>query len=74
MAIGAVASVIGGWGVAQWPYILPESLKVVDAAAPTSTLATLLVAAIGAVCIVLPGFVFLYVLDQRSMLPAEGVD
>jgi cytochrome d ubiquinol oxidase subunit II len=74
LAIGAVASIIGGWGVAQWPYILPESLKVVDAAAPTSTLATLLVAAIGAVCIVLPGFVFLYVLDQRSMLPAEGVD
>lgn len=74
LAVGAVASVVGGWGVAQWPYILPESLKVVDAAAPSSTLATLLVAAVGAVCIVLPGFIFLYVLDQRSLLPAEGVD
>jgi cytochrome d ubiquinol oxidase subunit II len=74
VAIGAVASIVGGWGVAQWPYILPESLEVVDAAAPSSTLATLLVAAVGAVCIVLPGFIFLYVLDQRSLLPAEGVD
>ena len=28
LAIGAVASIVIGWGVAQWPYILPESLEV----------------------------------------------
>ena len=28
LAIGAVATVVLGWGVAQWPYILPETLKV----------------------------------------------
>ena len=27
LAIGAVASIVVGWGVAQWPYILPESLE-----------------------------------------------
>ena len=27
--IGAVAGVVVGWGVAQWPYMLPESLTVV---------------------------------------------
>jgi cytochrome bd ubiquinol oxidase subunit II len=74
LAMGAVASVISGWGVAQWPYILPETLKVSQAAAPTATLQTLLVATIGAVLIVLPGFITLYVLDQKSLLPAEGVD
>lgn len=74
LAMGAVASVIAGWGVAQWPYILPESLEVADAAAPSSTLATLLVAAVGAVLIVVPGFTLLYVLDQRSLLPEEGAD
>jgi cytochrome d ubiquinol oxidase subunit II len=74
LAIGAVASVVIAWGVAQWPYILPETLTVYDAAAPTSTLTTLLVAAIGAVLIVLPGFILLYTLDQRSLLPGEGVD
>ena len=73
LAAGAVASIIAGWGVAQWPYILPESLKVSAAAAPSDTLITLLVAAIGAVLIVVPGFVLLYALDQRSMLPEEGV-
>ena len=49
----------------------PEGVR---GAAPSSTLATLLVAAGGAVLIVLPGFVLLYVLDQRSLLPEEGVD
>jgi cytochrome d ubiquinol oxidase subunit II len=74
LAIGAVAGVMAGWGVAQWPYILPETLEVSDAAAPSATLTTLLVATVGAVLIVLPGFVLLYVLDQRSLLPEEGVD
>ena len=71
-AIGAVAAVMVGWGVAQWPYILPESLEVADAAAPSGTLNALLAATIGAVVIVLPGFILLYVLDQRSLLPEEG--
>jgi cytochrome d ubiquinol oxidase subunit II len=74
LAVGAVASIVIGWGVAQWPYILPESLEVEDAAAPSGTLNAILVAAVGAVLIVLPGFILLYVLDQRSLLPEEGVD
>ena len=74
LAIGAVASIVIGWGVAQWPYILPESLEGGDAAAPSGTLDALLVAAIGAAVIVVPGFVLLYVLDQKSLLPDEGVD
>jgi cytochrome bd ubiquinol oxidase subunit II len=74
LAIGAVASVVIGWGVAQWPYMLPESLKVSQAAAPTGTLSTLVVAAVLAALIVLPGFILLYVLDQKSLLPAEGAD
>jgi cytochrome d ubiquinol oxidase subunit II len=74
LAIGAVASVVFGWGVAQWPYMLPETLEVADAAAPSATLVTLVVAAIGAVLIVVPGFVLLYTLQQRGLLPAEGVD
>ena len=61
-----------GWGVAQWPYILPTSLKVADAAAPNGTLGAILAAAVGAVLIVLPGFIILYVLDQKGLLPGEG--
>jgi cytochrome d ubiquinol oxidase subunit II len=72
-AIGAVVGVVVGWGVAQWPYILPQSLKVADAAAPTGTLEALVVATVAAALIVLPGFILLYVLDERSLLPDEGV-
>jgi cytochrome d ubiquinol oxidase subunit II len=73
LAIGAVVGVVVGWGVAQWPYILPETLKVKDAAAPSGTLDALLVATIAALVIVVPSFVLLYVLDQRGLLPGEGV-
>ena len=72
LAVVAVASIIGSWGVAQWPYILPESVTVPAAAAPAGTLTALLVVVGLAVLIVLPGFVLLYVLDQRRLLPEEG--
>ena len=72
-AIGAVIGVVVGWGVAQWPYILPQSLTVADAASPSGTLDALVVATVAAACIVLPGFILLYILDQRSLLPGEGV-
>ena len=35
LAGGAVIAVIWGWGVAQFPYLLPTSLKITEAAAPT---------------------------------------
>jgi cytochrome d ubiquinol oxidase subunit II len=73
LSAGAVATVIWAWGVAQWEYILPTSLKVSDAAAPSGTLtAVLVVFAVAAVTIV-PALGFLYVLDQKSLLPQESV-
>jgi cytochrome d ubiquinol oxidase subunit II len=74
LAVVAVASTILGWGVAQWPYILPESLTFSAAAAPAGTLGTLLVVVVLAALIVVPGFVLLYVLDQKGLLPEEGAE
>ncbi|HEY7137987.1 MAG TPA: cytochrome d ubiquinol oxidase subunit II [Acidimicrobiia bacterium] len=71
-AVGAVATVVGGWGVAQWPYILPTSLKVSQAAAPSQTMTALLVVFGVAVVVLGPSLGLLWVLDQRSLLPAEG--
>jgi hypothetical protein len=59
--------------VAQWDYILPTSLTFADAAAPSGTLTAVLVAAGLAVLIVVPGFALLYVLDQKGLLPEEGI-
>ena len=74
LAIGAVASVIWAWGVAQWPYILPTGLKVSAAAAPQATLATVLVVFGVAAVVIVPSLALLYALDQRSLLPGEGAD
>jgi cytochrome bd ubiquinol oxidase subunit II len=74
LAIGAVATVVIGWGVAQWPYMLPTSLTVADAAAPSGTLAALVVATILLLVIVVPGFILLYTLDQKTLLPEESTD
>jgi cytochrome d ubiquinol oxidase subunit II len=73
LAVLAVAGIVLAWGVAQWPYLLPTSLTVSDAAAPTGTLQVLLVTVGLAAVVVVPGFVLLYVLAQRSLLPEEGV-
>ena len=72
--MGAVASVVVAWGVAQWDYLLPTSLTVGDAAAPDGTLQALLVATVLFVLVVIPGFSILYVLDQKGLLPGEGVE
>jgi cytochrome d ubiquinol oxidase subunit II len=72
LSIGAVATVVIGWGVAQWPYMLPESLKVSQAAAPTGTLEAVLVVFICAAVIILPSLGLLYTLDQKSLLAGEG--
>jgi cytochrome d ubiquinol oxidase subunit II len=74
LAIGAVVGVVVGWGVAQWDYLLPTSLTIADAAAPTGTLHALLAATILFVIVVIPGISLLYTLDQKNLLPGEGVD
>ncbi len=73
LSVGAVASVVIGWGVAQWPYMLPTSLKVSQAAAPDGTLQLVLIVFVIAAVIILPSLALLYILDQKSLLPEEGV-
>jgi len=72
-AVGAVVGVLLAWGVAQWDYLLPESLTVSAAAAPSGTITAVLVATALAAVLIVPGFVLLYVLDQKSLLPEEGM-
>ena len=73
LAMTAVATVVIGWGVAQWPYLLPVSMKLSQAAAPDATLETILVVFVAAAVLILPSLALLYYLDQRSMLASEGV-
>jgi cytochrome d ubiquinol oxidase subunit II len=68
LAAGAVAAVIWGWAVAQHPYLLPPSLTVSEAAAPSATLTTLLLVFGVAVLFVLPALGLLFTLVQRDLV------
>ncbi len=68
LAVGAVAAVIWGWGVAQHPYLLPQKLTIADAAAPSATLTGVLIVFGVAVVLVLPALGLLFTLVQRNLV------
>jgi len=67
----AVASVVWGWGLAQYPYLFPTSLSLAAGSAPTASLVAELVVAGLAVLLVAPAFALLYFLQQRQLLTAS---
>jgi cytochrome bd ubiquinol oxidase subunit II len=68
LAVVAVAAIILGWGVAQYPYLLGTHLTIRQAAAPTSTLWALTAVATAALLIVVPATALLFSLEQRGRL------
>jgi cytochrome d ubiquinol oxidase subunit II len=72
LAIGAVVAVIWGWGVAQYPYLLPQDLTISEGAGSSGTLTAVLIVFGVAVVVVLPALAFLYALAQRSVLEGEA--
>jgi cytochrome bd ubiquinol oxidase subunit II len=71
LAAGAVTAVIWGWGVAQFPYLLPTSLRIDQAAAPDPTMTIIFIVFAAAAVLVLPSLGLLYFLAQKDLLEAE---
>jgi cytochrome d ubiquinol oxidase subunit II len=71
LAGGAFVAVIWSWGVAQFPYLLPTSLRIDQAAAPDPTLTIVLIVFGVAAALVLPSLGLLYTLSQRDLLESE---
>jgi cytochrome d ubiquinol oxidase subunit II len=67
-AIAAVVAVIWGWGVGQYPYLLPTKLSIADAAGPSGTLWSVLIVFVIAGITVIPSLGLLYWLSQKKML------
>ena len=65
----AVVSVLWGWAVAQYPYLLPDHVTVEQAAAGETTLAVMLAGLLIGAVLVVPSLVWLYALFQRSAGP-----
>ncbi|MGK2874396.1 MAG: cytochrome d ubiquinol oxidase subunit II [Nocardioides sp.] len=65
-AVAAVASVVSGWGVGQYPWLLVDEVRIADAAGATATLQALLVAVGLAGVVVLPPLLYLFRLTQSE--------
>ncbi len=68
----AVAAVLAGWGVAQYPYLLGTHLGLRAAAAPHATMVALGVVTVLAVVLVVPSFAWLLWLTHRGVLSDSG--
>ena len=70
-AVAAVAAVVLGWGVAQYPLLLPLDLTIGAAAAPEGTLGALTVITIAAAAAIGPSLALLFWLQQQSRLESH---
>jgi len=72
LSVLGVAAVVFGWGVAQYPVLLPGTgLTLTTASAPHSVLVTLVVVFVAAVLLVVPSFLLLFSLHSRQLLEGE---
>ncbi len=65
-AATAVAAVVTGWGVGQYPWILVDQLTINEAAGAPATMAGLLLVVALAVLLILPAFAYLLWLTQSE--------
>jgi cytochrome bd ubiquinol oxidase subunit II len=54
------ALIVGGWGLAQYPYVVAPDLTIAATAAPRSVLVPVLVALAAGSVILVPAFWYLY--------------
>jgi cytochrome d ubiquinol oxidase subunit II len=73
-AAAAVAAVVAGWGVGQYPWMLVDQLTINDAAGARATLTALLVVVALAGVIVLPALAYLLRLTQSEKWSSHPLD
>jgi cytochrome bd ubiquinol oxidase subunit II len=72
LSVLGVAAVVWGWGVAQYPVLLPGTgLTLTSGAAPHSILVTVVVVFVAAALLVAPSFLLLFSLHGRQLLEGE---
>ena len=72
----AVAAILVGWAAAQYPYVLPPTLTIEDAARGRATLVAMLVSLVLGSLILVPSLYYLYSLFQRAqpVTPTDSAD
>lgn len=73
-AAAEVASIVWGWALAQYPYLLPPNLKIADAAAPRITLELALIAVLVGAVVLFPSLIYLMKIFKGRPGGAESID
>jgi cytochrome d ubiquinol oxidase subunit II len=71
-AVVATVMVLWGWGIGQYPDILPGELSIADAVASPPVLWALVGAFVAAASIAVPALIYLLALTQRGRLAGTG--
>jgi cytochrome bd ubiquinol oxidase subunit II len=69
-AAAQVSLILWGWALAQYPYLVPPTLTIADAAAPGATLTLVLWALAGGALVLFPSLLYLFRIFKRQ--PADG--
>jgi cytochrome d ubiquinol oxidase subunit II len=73
LSAGGVAAVVWGWGVAQYPILLPRTgLTLSAGAAPHATLVAIASVSVLAVILVVPAFLLLFWMHGRQLLESDA--
>ncbi len=72
-AAGQVVLLLGGWALAQWPYIVYPDVTLIGAAAPEATLAAVLWTLPFGLALLLPSLWFLFVVFKSRNPAVAGV-
>jgi cytochrome d ubiquinol oxidase subunit II len=69
-----VLCIVGGWALAQYPYILPPDLTVAGAAAPDRTLRLVLIVLVAGGAILLPSLLYLFRVFKSAPADRRGME
>ena len=70
-AVAATVTILWGWGLGQYPWLLPNVLTIQEGAAPDAVLVALLVAFAGAAVLAVPALIWLYALTDTGALDTD---
>ena len=68
LAVVATAAIIWGWGIGQYPWLLPDVLTIEEGAASAAVLWSLLIAFGASAVLAVPALIWLFILTERGFL------
>lgn len=72
--VAAIGSLLLAWGSAQYPYLLPTTMTIDQAAGAPASLRWLVIVTVVAIVLIVPSLWLLYRLDTRGALTADHGD